>query len=82
MQKYLLTITSGLLLIHFSYAQNLVRGKIIDGKTGEVMVGATVVIKGTTEGSVTDYDGLFEFTTKQNYPYLKHTLTNVTTLNV
>lgn len=67
--KSLLTAFALLFFNHVFYAQSLVRGKIIDGKTGEVMVGATVVVKGTTEGVVTDYDGLFEFTTKQNYPF-------------
>ncbi len=57
-------------------AQNLVRGKIIDSKSAEVMVGATVVIKGTTVGAVTDYDGLFEFKTAQAYP-LKITVSSV-----
>jgi iron complex outermembrane recepter protein len=57
-----------LFITHLIFAQNLVKGKIIDGKTGDVMVGATVVIKGTIEGAQTDYDGLFEFKTSQNYP--------------
>ncbi len=63
-------------IAHLTFAQNLVRGKIIDGKTSEVMVGATVVIKGTTEGVVTDYDGLFEFSTAQNYP-IKITVSSI-----
>lgn len=50
-------------------AQNVVKGKIINGSTGEVMVGATVVIKGTTVGTQTDYDGEFEFNTDNNYPF-------------
>lgn len=52
----------------FIFAQTVVKGKIIDGSTGEVMVGATVVIKGTTVGTQTDYDGLFEFKTDKIYP--------------
>ena len=57
-----------LLISPFIFAQTLVKGKIIDGTTGEVMVGATVVIKGTTVGTQTDYDGLFEFKTDKSYP--------------
>ncbi len=57
-----------LLFSPFIFAQTLVKGKIIDGTTGEVMVGATVVIKGTTVGTQTDYDGLFEFKTDKTYP--------------
>jgi iron complex outermembrane recepter protein len=50
-------------------AQTVVKGKIIDAGTGEVLVGATVIIKGTTTGAQTDFDGLFEFTTSQKPPF-------------
>lgn len=57
-----------LFMSQFAVAQNVVKGKIIDANTGEVLVGATVVIKGTTIGAQTDFDGLFEFKTDKNYP--------------
>jgi iron complex outermembrane recepter protein len=57
-----------LLFNPLAFSQNVVKGKILDGTTGEVLVGATVIIKGTTTGAQTDYDGLFEFKTNQNYP--------------
>jgi iron complex outermembrane recepter protein len=50
-------------------AQTVVKGKMIDGKTGEILVGAIVVIKGTTTGGQTDLDGVFEFTTTQKPPF-------------
>jgi iron complex outermembrane recepter protein len=53
----------------FLTAQTAIKGKVIDGTTGEVLVGATVLIKGTTTGAQTDYDGLFEFTTTQKPPF-------------
>ena len=34
-------------------------GKIIDGKTGETLPGATVLIEGTTKGVSSDFDGNF-----------------------
>ncbi|MBU2915122.1 TonB-dependent receptor [Reichenbachiella agariperforans] len=41
-------------------AQNgFLRGKIIDGETGEGLFGATVTKQGTTQGSVADFDGNF-----------------------
>ncbi len=41
-------------------AQNSsIKGKVVDDKTGETLPGAVVVIKGTTTGSNTDFDGLF-----------------------
>jgi outer membrane receptor protein involved in Fe transport len=33
------------------------RGKIIDAETGEALIGATVVVTGTTKGTITDFDG-------------------------
>jgi hypothetical protein len=44
------------------------KGKVIDSQTGEELIGASVVIKGTTIGTVTDLDGNFEFKTNQEPP--------------
>ncbi len=42
------------------FAQSgVIKGKIIDAKTNETLIGATVVIKGTTTGSAADLDGNF-----------------------
>jgi iron complex outermembrane recepter protein len=57
------------LLAQLGFSQSVVKGKIIDGTSGEVLVGATVVLKGTTVGAQTDYDGLFEFKTSQIPPF-------------
>ena len=47
--------------ISFSlYAQNgTIRGKVTDGDFGDDLIGATVVISGTSNGSVTDIEGSF-----------------------
>ena len=34
-----------------------IRGKVADAKTGEVLIGASVFIPGTTNGTITDFDG-------------------------
>jgi len=44
-----------------SRAQGTVTGKIVDAESGESLVGASVVLEGTTFGSVTDIDGTFKF---------------------
>ena len=44
-----------------SYAQHTVSGVVKD-VTGEPIIGANVVEKGTTNGSITDIDGKFSFT--------------------
>ena len=41
-------------------AQNgTIRGKIIDDVNGEELIGVTVLVKGTTNGAITDLDGSF-----------------------
>lgn len=41
--------------------QNLppIKGKVIDKTTGETVIGATILIKGTDQGTVTDVNGMF-----------------------
>lgn len=51
-----------------SLAQNIIRGEVVDGSTGEGLISASVVIKGTTEGAITDIDGSFQVETRQPYP--------------
>ena len=40
-------------------AQSIIKGIVKDAKTGEAVIGATVLIKGTTQGTATDWDGSF-----------------------
>ena len=54
------------------FAQNgKIKGKIVDAKTNEALIGAAVVIQGTTNGSAANFDGEFIIT---NVPAGKHTL--------
>ena len=45
-------------------AQATLKGKIVDAETNEPLIGATVSVSGTSQGTVTDYDGSFEFSLK------------------
>ena len=57
------------LLLGFAgvYAQEIaVQGVIVDKKSGEPLIGATVLQKGTTNGTITDYDGLFRISVTKN----------------
>ncbi|WP_166923214.1 SusC/RagA family TonB-linked outer membrane protein [Flavobacterium poyangense] len=49
--------------------QSKLDGKVIDAITKEPVIGASVNIKGTTHGVVTDLDGKFYFQTGQKFPY-------------
>lgn len=49
-------------------AQNVLRGVVADAINGETLIGASVIIQGTTEGTITDFDGQFEIKTNKDYP--------------
>lgn len=48
-------------LIGFSQGKEI-SGTVIDAATGEPLIGANVIIKGTTQGTVTDMDGNYSIT--------------------
>ena len=52
----LLLLSFLLCSFQFSFAQFTANGKVIDAD-GEALIGATVQVKGTTTGTVTDIDG-------------------------
>ena len=49
-------------------AQNVIRGEVVDATTGEPLISASVIIKGTSEGVITDFDGTFKLETGQSFP--------------
>ena len=49
-------------------AQTVIKGKVINGGTGEGLYSTSVVIKGTTVGVLSDFDGAFELKTEQKLP--------------
>lgn len=38
----------------------LLKGQVLDHKTGDPVIGANVIVKGTTNGTITDMDGYYE----------------------
>ena len=57
MKKCLLLMMSVMISMS-TFAQ--VSGKVVDSKTGEPLVGAAIQLKGTSQGSITNFDGDFE----------------------
>jgi TonB-linked SusC/RagA family outer membrane protein len=58
---FLLLLSSGL-----SFAQYSVTGEITDDSTGEPLIGASVLVKNTTTGTVADIDGRFSISFDSN----------------
>lgn len=50
-------------------AQTTVKGTVIEKSSDEPVIGASIVIKGSTEGTTTDLDGNFELKTGQKPPF-------------
>ena len=61
MKKLTLMLTA-LLVSGFCYSQNILTGTIVDSEMGKGLPGATVLIKGTSNGVSSDFDGKFEIT--------------------
>ena len=77
MKQYFTTalLSAVLLLPLWLSAQNApvinatVTGQVIDARTGKHLIGATVTIKGTTNGSATNQNGQFTLITGQKLPF-------------
>ena len=59
MKRLIIIFGVTLLAIPF-FAQIQVSGEVVDAKTGEPIIGAAVLVRGTATGTVTDMDGRFE----------------------
>lgn len=57
--KVLLMFIVGLFLSVNTFAQQIVVKGIVKDTTGEPIIGANVIVKGTTNGTITDFDGNF-----------------------
>ena len=63
MKKLTFAILCIIMSIGLASAQTTqVTGTVTSAEDGEPVVGASVVVKGTTNGTVTDFDGKFELT--------------------
>lgn len=60
MFKVLFTLVIGLFLSVGAFAQQITVNGIVKDTTGEPVIGANVLVKGTTNGTITDFDGNFQ----------------------
>lgn len=89
---YILTFLQIVLLFPVTLAQQKnIEGSITYEQTGEMIGGATVAIKGTNYGTITDFDGNFKFEATQNdilsvsfvgYKSIEVPIGNNTSLNI
>ena len=55
-------------LIQTAYAQIQLSGTIIDGQTKETLIGANVIVKGTNNGTSTDFNGNYILSISGKFP--------------
>lgn len=63
--RCLLSVCFVLLALSYTDAQKTITGTITDAETGDPLIGANVLIKGTTMGTVTDFDGNYSLTVNE-----------------
>ncbi|HKM93996.1 MAG TPA: TonB-dependent receptor [Prolixibacteraceae bacterium] len=60
--RYLVTSIILMFFIpQFALGQSLILGKIKDANSGETLIGANILVKGTTQGTVSDIEGNYSF---------------------
>ncbi len=77
MKNYYALVSNLMLLLIFTvaisnsaFSQRTVQGKVLDG-AGEALIGASVLVKGTTIGTITDIDGNYTITLPQDQNILQ-----------
>ena len=64
--NYFLFATVLTLFTTVAFAQSTLTGKVIDGEMNAPLPGANVIVKGTSNGATTDFDGNFTITAQSN----------------
>lgn len=53
----------------FAYSQTQIGGTVVDNDTGELLIGATILVEGTTTGTTTNFDGEFTLSAPSDPPF-------------
>lgn len=64
--RALLLCAAGMLITAQAYGQALTIKGVVKDKAGEPVIGANVLVKGTTNGTITDFDGNFVLNADKN----------------
>ncbi|MEL7122361.1 MAG: SusC/RagA family TonB-linked outer membrane protein [Bacteroidota bacterium] len=72
--KWLLMVAT-LLLCNMAWSQRTITGTVTDGETGEPLIGANILILGTSNGTVTDFDGNYTLEIPEDATEIEFTYT-------
>ncbi len=80
--RHLVLLLLALSLGNFALAQRTVRGTVTDAETGEPLIGANVLVVGTSTGTITDLDGSFSLEVPEGAAALEISYTGYQTMRV
>jgi TonB-dependent starch-binding outer membrane protein SusC len=69
-------------LSNFAFAQRTITGVVKDADSGETLVGSSVVVTGTTKGTLTDLDGKYELQVPADAASLTFSYTGYSNLTI
>ena len=74
-----LVVLAAVLFTNFAFAQRTITGTITDAESGEPLIGANVLVVGTSSGTVTDIDGTYSLDLPEGSTQLEFSYTGYTT---
>ena len=80
--KFLSLVFMVLFSLHHVIAQRTITGTVVDSESGDPLIGASIVVSGSTTGTVTDFDGNFSIEVSENVETLDVSYTGYTAQTV
>lgn len=77
-----LVVLAAVLFTNFAFAQRTITGVVTDAETGESLIGANVLVLGTSSGTVTDLDGNYSIELPDGSTQLEFSYTGYTSQTV
>ena len=82
LSRGLLTLILAIAISSFTFAQRTITGTITDAANGEALISATVLVAGTTNGTITDFDGKYSLEVPADATQLEVSYTGYATQTV
>lgn len=71
-----------LLLCNFTFAQRTITGTVTDAETGESLIGANILVVGSSTGTITDFDGTYSLNVSNDAKELEFSYTGYSSQRV
>jgi iron complex outermembrane receptor protein len=71
-----------LLLCNFTFAQRTITGTVTDAETGESLIGANILVVGSSTGTITNFDGTYSLNVSNDAKELEFSYTGYSSQRV